>query len=498
MTRPIDWEEERRQARRPHPDFGDAKQNGNGSAHGGEQTNVNDVPHGASVPPFQGKAESVGGAAALNGVHAYLGRFVVYPSKHAQVAHTLWIAHTHLMEAWDSTPRIAFMSEERNSGKTRALEVTDPLVPSPVHAVNVTPAYLFRKVGPDEDTRPTILYDEVDTLFGSKAPDTGEVRALLNAGRRKGAVAGRCIVVGKKVQTEEIPAYCAVALAGLRDLPDTISSRSILIEMLRRAPDEQVEPFRPRIHAPQARGICGTLTAWCASIAQAMQKARPDMPDGVSDRDADCWEPLLALADAAGGDWPKRARDAAIALVARGAERAQTSGVQLLSDLYDVFEGVEKMATEMILEKLRHLPESAWADIRGKPLDDRGLAVRLRRYHVKPKKVGFGEQSLRGYVRGDFYDAWKRFVLPYRQKAEHAEQAEQHENDPEHAPTSGTEHPAENSQKSASVPDVPHVPQFQGVAESVPDVPDTGANVPDDADRFRVFRDPSLKLQAER
>ena len=108
------------------------------------------------------------GAAILDDVHAFLGRFVAYPSAHAHVAHTLWIAHAHLMDAWESTPRIAFLSPEPGSGKTRALEVTELLVPRPVEAVNVTPAYLFRKVG-DEDGAPTILFDEIDTVFGPKA-----------------------------------------------------------------------------------------------------------------------------------------------------------------------------------------------------------------------------------------------------------------------------------------------------------------------------------------
>ena len=91
-------------------------------------------------------------------------------------------------------------------------------MPRPVEAVNVTPAYLFRKVA-DEAGRPTILFDEIDTAFGPKAKDNEEIRGLLNAGHRKGAVAGRCVVKGKTVMTEEIPAYCAVALAGLGGLP---------------------------------------------------------------------------------------------------------------------------------------------------------------------------------------------------------------------------------------------------------------------------------------
>src|SRR5262249_15496393 len=114
--------------------------------------------------------EPTDGATLLDQIHAFLGRFVAYPSEHARVAHTLWIAHTHLMEAWETTPRLAFLSAEPASGKTRALAASEPLVPRPVEAVNMSPAYLFRKVA-DEDGRPTILFDESDTVVGPKAKD---------------------------------------------------------------------------------------------------------------------------------------------------------------------------------------------------------------------------------------------------------------------------------------------------------------------------------------
>ena len=58
---------------------------------------------------------AIDGADLLDEAHAYLGRFVSYPAQHAHVAHTLWIAHTHLMDAWESTPRIAFLSPEPGS-----------------------------------------------------------------------------------------------------------------------------------------------------------------------------------------------------------------------------------------------------------------------------------------------------------------------------------------------------------------------------------------------
>ena len=113
-------------------------------------------------------------AILLDDMKAFLSKFVVYPSEHDLHAHVLWIGHCWFMDAWESTPRIAFLSPEPASGKSRALEVTEPLVPRPVHAINCTPAYLFRKVS-DQAGRPTVLYDEVDTLFGPKANEHEEV-----------------------------------------------------------------------------------------------------------------------------------------------------------------------------------------------------------------------------------------------------------------------------------------------------------------------------------
>ena len=136
---------------------------------------------------------AVDGAAVLDDVDRFLARFVVYPSDHERTAHVLWIGHAWFMDAWESTPRLAFLSPEPGSGKSRALEVTEPLVPRPIHAVNTTPAYLFRKVS-DEAGPPTILYDEIDTVFGPKAKDNEDIRGMLNSGYRKGATAGRCVL----------------------------------------------------------------------------------------------------------------------------------------------------------------------------------------------------------------------------------------------------------------------------------------------------------------
>jgi Protein of unknown function (DUF3631) len=356
---------------------------------------------------FAGLDRITGQDQVLDDVHGFLQRFVAYPSQHAAVAHTLWVAHTHLMDAWDSTPRIAFLSPEPGSGKSRALEATELLVPNPVEAVNVTPAYLFRKVG---ESAPTILYDEVDTVFGPKAKDNEEIRGLLNAGHRRGAVAGRCVVKGKVVETEEIAAYCAVALAGLGGLPDTLLTRSVVVRMRRRAPHERVEQFRRRQHADEGHPLRDRLVAWADAIRERVTGAWPDMPAGIEDRDADVWEPLLAVADAAGGAWPESARVAAVALVAESKGSTPSLGVLLLQDLRAAFGDADAMSTELILQRLTALDESPWGDLRGKPLNARGLATRLRGYGIHSRNVRIGESISKGYTREDLHDAWTRYL----------------------------------------------------------------------------------------
>ncbi len=343
----------------------------------------------------------------LDDVEAFLSRFVAYPSEAARVAHVLWIAHTWFMDEWESTPRIAFLSPEPGSGKSRALEVTEPLVPRPVHAVNTTPAYLFRKVS-DPDGAPTILYDEIDTVFGPKAKDNEDVRGMLNAGHRKGATAGRCVTKGNNIVTEELPAYCAVALAGLDDLPDTIMTRSVVVRMRRRAPGEKVEPWRLRTCGPDAELLRDRLADW--SNANRYAVTWPDMPEGIEDRNADVWEALLAVADLAGGEWPARARRNAVTLVTQSSGTGGSLGVVLLRDLRRIFGDAERLATDTILEQLHEIDESPWADLRGKPLDARGLSRRLGKYGVKPKPLRVGESVFRGYDAADLADPWSRYL----------------------------------------------------------------------------------------
>ena len=177
--------------------------------------------------------------------------------------------------------------------------------------------------------------------------------------------------------------------------------------MRRRAPDEPVEPFRERIHKHQARPIFDELELWCASaakrIAVKMTGKYEDVPAEISDRDEDCWEALLAIADDAGGDWPELARHAAVDLVRQGRELSQTSGVELLQHILEAFGDEDRLWTEKLLKHLHDRDESPWA--RGKKVTrstDRRLANLLKPYQIKSKQVRIGELSRKGYLAEDF------------------------------------------------------------------------------------------------
>lgn len=375
------------------------------------------------------------GADLLDQVEKFLARFIIYPDDHAKHAHTLWIAHTFLMDHWESTPRIAFLSPEPGSGKTRALEVTEHLVNNAILAFNATTPYLFRKI---DEMKPhcVVLFDEIDTVFGPKARDNEELRGLINAGHRRAGKVGRVIFIGKKGVTKEYEAYCAVALAGLKDLPDTIMTRSIVIRMKRRAIGEKVSPWRERINKPEALELHDQLEQWATTF---VRNEWPDMPDGVEDRAADLWEALISLADHAKGHWPTTARNTAISMVADSRSQAYSLGVQLLHDIKIIFEqrdhelGVmqDRIKSEVLVNYLAKIKDAPWGEvIMGQQrIDQRSLAVELKAYGITPKVMRFdaGGGTLRGYQRKAFFDAWERYP-PLAKDDDHDENKEDSEN----------------------------------------------------------------------
>lgn len=347
------------------------------------------------------------GASILDEVRAFVHRFVAFPSDAALTAVVLWVAHTHAVEHFYTSPRLTMLSPEPQSGKTRVLEVLDVLVATPMFSFNASPAAIFRTLAKKQVT---LLFDEVDAVFQQRGQGDSneELRALLNAGYKRGAEIQRC--VGPRHDVQPFPVFAPVALAGLNDLPDTIMSRSIIVRMRRRLDSEHVEPWRSRIHEPEAESLRERLAAWVARVGERAGDAFPELPDGIEDRPAELWEPLLSLADEAGGHWPETARGAAVQMVEVAESREASLGMRLLQDLRAVWKDDEEaLETAVILERLHALDESPWADLyRGKGLNARGLAKLLGRYELRSRQVH--PANKKGYSRADLEDAWDRYL----------------------------------------------------------------------------------------
>lgn len=345
------------------------------------------------------------GCAVLDAVEHFVSRFIAYPNDYARHAHILWLAHTWRMDAWESTPRIAFMSAEKGSGKTRALEVSEYLVPRGVRVSQASPAYVLAKISDEPPV--TLFYDEIDTVYGSRAGGNEDLRALLNAGHRRGATAGRGTWNNGTLEGQDYPAYCAVALAGLGKLPETVADRAVVIRMKKRKRTERVESWRQRVNASEAKNLGERLHRWMSNASLRFPSQMP-----VEDRAADVWEALVMVAEAAGGHWPQRARTAAVA-AASGDDKASV-GVQLLSDLRIVFGLSDKLTTERILQQLSGLAEAQWRYFHhnGEALNARDLSNCLRPYGVRPVDVWIGGRSAKGYLADDLRDAWERYLPP--------------------------------------------------------------------------------------
>lgn len=342
------------------------------------------------------------GSHLLDDVREEIRRYCVLPGEHELVAVVLWCALTHLVAEFDYAPRLVIRSAEKRSGKSRLLEIVDGLVYSPLRAVNATVAYVFRSL--DKDPPPTLLFDEADTIFGSKrvADKNEDLRGLLNAGFQRGLPFGR--VVGSDLTTQEFSTFAMAALAGIGRMPETIEDRAIVVIMKRRRGGEVVHPYRPGRDGPMLHSLRARLAVWADEVRERAQATYPEMP--VDDRAADVWEPLIAVADLAGGEWPQLARDAAVALVESASEddTARSPKLQLLADIRTVFDA-SFMKSQDLCKKLRALPESPWDQIELSPT---ALGVRLREYDIKTRHTP--DRKERGYRRADFADAFARYL----------------------------------------------------------------------------------------
>ncbi|MEU6057047.1 DUF3631 domain-containing protein [Streptomyces sp. NPDC047097] len=355
--------------------------------------------------------EPTHGSGLLDDLRAQIARFVILPSQQTLDAVTLWVAATHLQTAWQHAPRLAVVGPAKRCGKSRLLDVITETVHDPLITVNASAAAVFRSI---TETPPTLLVDEADTIFGSAkvAEKNEEMRGLLNAGHQRNRPTLR--VSGPNHEVSKFPTFAMAALAGIGDLPDTIMDRSVVIRMRRRRLGETVEDFRTFRDVPSLHALRDRLVAWLVPLHAEAMNLTPSMP--VEDRAADTWQPLVAIADLAGGPWPGLARAACLAVTKHEAEQDQDNSslsIRLLADIRRAFaaEGdPSAIRTARLLDILNQDDESPWPGYTDKGLTPRGLQILLKDYNIHAVNRRFpGNVQARGFTRLQFADTWARY-----------------------------------------------------------------------------------------
>jgi hypothetical protein len=368
--------------------------------------------------------EPVDGREVVRGLMAVIRSFVVMVDLDAPLVVALWIFHDYVFELFMVTPRLCVYSPEKRCGKTTLLDVIGCLINRPLPTVDITGPALFRTV---EKARPTLLFDEADNTFGryGKAGDgASDILAILNSGHRCGGQVTR--TVGEDFEPRAFSTHTPVAMALIGKPPGTLGDRCIYIEMRRKLASEKTESFRYD-RTGHLQPLARQVRRWCNDNRQTLAASDPAMPDGVFNRDADNWRPLLAVADLIG--FGAEARGAAARFIA---ERDETSSisVMMLGDCRQAFEELqaEQLGSDRLVAYLKQLEGRPWAEWhRGKGITTHTIVQILAPFGIKPEEEALFFSDWRhvltnppvnstavirkrGYLRTRFEDAWRRYL----------------------------------------------------------------------------------------
>jgi putative DNA primase/helicase len=346
--------------------------------------------------------EPVNGAILLQDITDAVLRFIVCDISTAH-ATALWIVFTWLIDSVSVSPIAMITAPEMRCGKTQLLALIGRLAYRALSAANISAAAIYRCI---EAWRPALLIDEADAFLR----ENEGARGILNSGHtRDTAFVVR--VEGDEHTPKRFSTWGAKAIAGIGKQAGTLMDRSIPLALRRKLPHESAEKIR---HADPGffEGLASRIARFALDNADLVRASRPQPVGGISDRAEDNWEPLLAIADVAGGDWPAMARRAALVLSGE-VQAAPGINTELLADIHDAFETrhSEKITTADLLEFLCADDEKPWATWNhGKPLSPHQLSKRLREYGIAPNTIRIGQRVAKGYELAKFQDAFKRYL----------------------------------------------------------------------------------------
>jgi putative DNA primase/helicase len=369
--------------------------------------------------------EPVDGAKVLTELADVISAYVIMDA-HQRDAVALWAVFTHAHDLFVFAPLLIILSPTKRCGKTRLQEVLAKLAPRPQTMSGVSAAALARLV---EEHRPTILIDEFDAAAKGDAEMAESLRGQLNSSfNRSGAYVLKSVPVpGGGWDVRKFSTWAATCVAGIGQVPDTVADRSVVIRLERKIHTQSVRRLRAR-DGGELHDLARKVARFVADNEKRLRADLPDVPKELNDRARDAWEPLLSIADIAGGEWSIRARGAAITLAGKGEAEAAEGDVKqtLLSDIRDIFvrecpKGHQdhedkygpRLATKRLLEELHRLEERNWITWgrARKPMTDVALASLLKSYGIRSGTVRLEDNSTpKGYYLRSFQDAFARYL----------------------------------------------------------------------------------------
>jgi hypothetical protein len=358
----------------------------------------------------------------LNDVVVFIERFVVFPSSTYSDVLALWIAHCHVYEAFSTSPRLLVVAPTILCGKTRVLEIIEALASDAELNISVSASYVFRSI--EAGARIVVLQDQYEDVWRDESPNGRDLKAIYDAGYRKGSTVGRVEQVGNAFAVRRFLTFCPVALAGIGWLPESLASRSIRFGMERRSATQPVDSWDRDVLSDEMTALRRRLGAWAERHGTELERM-PVLPAGIENRDAELWRPLVSIANLAGGHWPGSTAAACVELVRAAAEQVEDRGAELLGHIRDVFDGadlvdengkgvhspVDALHSAELVARLNAREGWPWGALRGGPLTPQGLARLLKPFGIKSASVRAGAQkeSRQGYQRVWFTEAWRRY-----------------------------------------------------------------------------------------
>jgi hypothetical protein len=355
----------------------------------------------------------------------WVRRFIVMTNDQALIC-SFWELHTYVLKVAVITPYLHIISPEKESGKTRLLNVLKLLAYNPRFTSNISSAALARCV---DKVKLTLFIDELDGVMKGDQEKAQTLRCILDSGFEVDGTYTRCVGNGVSLWVKDFSTFCPKAFASIGRLWDTVESRSIRIEMRRKLPTELVESFRKRRALAESTPIQKSLQAWGSSGAkELLEQIVVDNIPGFGDRLMDISEPLLQIAQLAGGEWPQKLIDALRRVFNNGPDE-DSIGADLLGDIKAVFEAsdADEMVSSEIAERLCDIEGRPWAEwSHGRGLTPNSLARLLKPFRIHPTKIRFSTFAyigvFQGYRRADFEDAWLRYCPHPQFKPEQLEQ----------------------------------------------------------------------------